>query len=782
MKQLLNRRWLKTALLSRAATGLAHNTNSAYAFLLIVFCSIAVAMPGCAGSTSRSTGPGSVTIKIVPASANLFLGQTQQFQASVTGASNTTVTWFAGGVLGGNASTGTISPTGLYAAPSVMPAAPTITVTASSNANPEATDSVAVSLKDDVAVGISPTTAMISTNAGQAFTATVSGTGSPSTAVTWSVNGIAGGNSTVGTVASNGIASALYVAPAVPPSPPVVSLIATSVADPTKAATASVTITCPATNSISPPSATVALAQTQSFTASFCLAPGASISWDVNGISGGNSTVGTIVPSGANAALYSAPTLLPSPNTVTIHAANGSTTAAASVTLTSNIGVTVAPASATMALSQRKSFAAALTNTADTTVTWLVNGISNGNPATGQICQSGSNPCIPPAAPISGSIDYLAPASVPPTDPVTLTAVSHADPSKSGSAIVAITGIAGPVSLTVSPLYAFVPHSTGTLSSRQFFATVSGNGDLNVTWSVQSAVAGQGCSGTACGSVDGNGLFTAPSVAPSPNAISIVATSEADNTKSAAATIAITSGPTIEVILPSSVMAGAVEGFPLAVQGVNFAAGSGSSGSVILVNGTARGTACATKTSCATALNPADVQSATTLTVQVKNPNSPGLLSNPVPFVIVPFNVSEDLIALSPSQPSATTKDITVVEPTTAAASAALDVDFDGFLMDSTCEVEGTPLSVTHPSSGSTTVSICIHGNGLDPTFTYAFTGPGAAPGDIPVTASAITGLFPNTIELDFQISSTTLPGVRTLFITTLNNDQASATGILEVK
>jgi hypothetical protein len=37
-------------------------------------------------------------------------------------------------------------------------------------------------------------------------------------------------------------------------------------------------------------------------------------------------------------------------------------------------------------------------------------------------------------------------------------------------------------------------------------------------------------------------------------------------------------------------------------------------------------------------------------------------------------------------------------------------------------------------------------------------------------------------IELDLQISNTTLPGVRTLFITTLNNDRAVATGMLEVK
>ncbi len=72
-----------------------------------------------------------------------------------------------------------------------------------------------------------------------------------------------------------------------------------------------------------------------------------------------------------------------------------------------------------------------------------------------------------------------------------------------------------------------------------------------------------------------------------------------------------------------------------------------------------------------------------------------------------------------------------------------------------------------------------MHGTGLDPAFTYAFTGPGS--GDIGVTASAVTGLFPNMIELDLQISSATLPGLRTLFITTPNNDGAVATGMLEV-
>jgi hypothetical protein len=370
---------------------------------------------------------------------------------------------------------------------------------------------------------------------------------------------------------------------------------------------------------------------------------------------------------------------------------------------------------------------------------------------------------------------------VPMTNPVVLSATSRADATKSGNAMVTIAGTtSGAVSVQISPSYAFVPPSTSTLSVRQFFATVSGTTNQNVNWQLQSTVPGQGCTSSTCGSVDANGNYTAPAAAPSPNAISIIATSQADNTKAATATIAINSGPTIEVILPSSVMAGAVEGFPLSLQGLNFVAGSGSGASTILIDGAARSTTCATGAACSTALNPADVQTSGTLIVQVQNPGTPGALSNPVPFVIEPLDPSQDPIALTASQPVATGMDIVVVEPTTAASSAAIDVDFIGFLTGgNNCGVQGSPLTVTRPASGSTTVSLCVHGNGLDPTFTYVFSGPPG--GDIGVTASAISGLFSNMIELDLQISSTTLPGVRTLFITTLNNDRAAATGMLEV-
>ncbi len=490
-------------------------------------------------------------------------------------------------------------------------------------------------------------------------------------------------------------------------------------------------------------------------------------------------------------AVYTAPTDLPGTNPVTIHAIASAVTggaapsASATVTITSGVGVSVTPSAATLSPGQRQSFAATVANSTDTAVMWTVNGVPNGDAAVGQVCVSGTSPCIEPGAPASGAVDYLAPATAPSVNPVTLTATSHADPSRSAAASIAISVPQGPVSVAISPAYAFLARSTGTPSTQQFTATVTNSANSNVTWSVQSGVTGQGCAGAACGTVSASGLYTAPAAAPSPNAIAVVATSAADPTKSATATVVIASGPAIESLLPSSVMAGAVESFPLEVKGVGFVAGSGTGASVILLNGTPRATSCASATTCTTALNSADVQSAGTFTVQVQNPGNPPPLSNLAPFVVAPFDVSVGTITLTSSQPVSAGDDIVVTEPTTAAESSPINVDFVGYLTGgNSCGVQGSPLTIARPASGTAVASICVHGADLDPTFTYAFSGPGGAPGgdDIGVTASAITGLFSNLIELDLQISSSTQPGVRTLFITTLNNDRAVATGMVEVK
>ena len=156
-------------------------------------------------------------MSISPVSAALLTGATQQFTATVTGSTNTAVTWSATG--------GTVSSNGLYTAPAT---AGTYSVTATSQADTtkSASATVTVTTPPVVAVSISPVSAALLTGATQQFTATV--TGSTNTAVTWSATG--------GTVSSIG----LYTAPATAGT---YSVTATSQADPTKSATASVTVT-----------------------------------------------------------------------------------------------------------------------------------------------------------------------------------------------------------------------------------------------------------------------------------------------------------------------------------------------------------------------------------------------------------------------------------------------------------------------------------------------------------------------------------------------------------
>jgi serine protease len=89
-----------------------------------------------------------------------------------------------------------------------------------------------------ITVAVTPTTASLeAANGTQVFSATVANAQS-NDAVTWDVNGIVGGNATVGTITAGGS----YVAPASVPSPATVIVTATSIEDPTKSAAAQVTI------------------------------------------------------------------------------------------------------------------------------------------------------------------------------------------------------------------------------------------------------------------------------------------------------------------------------------------------------------------------------------------------------------------------------------------------------------------------------------------------------------------------------------------------------------
>ena len=88
-------------------------------------------------------------------------------------------------------------------------------------------------------VSVTPAAASVQTSGRQTFTATVTNT--TNKAVTWQVNGITGGNTSVGTISTTGV----YTAPATVPSPAKVTVTAVSVADPTRSGSARVTVTAP---------------------------------------------------------------------------------------------------------------------------------------------------------------------------------------------------------------------------------------------------------------------------------------------------------------------------------------------------------------------------------------------------------------------------------------------------------------------------------------------------------------------------------------------------------
>jgi hypothetical protein len=283
-------------------------------FLLIAVCT-------CAGSTHLLTAvPGNISFGSQPVGSS----SSQLVKVTNTGTKTEQVTAVvmsgsAAFSVSGWAGTVALAPSkSLNLTVSFSPSAVT-TYAATLNVGGTASVSVAVPLSgsgatttsNPVAVSVSPTQAVIQTSLSQQFTAPVTGT--TNTAVTWSVNGVQGGNSTVGSISAAG----LYTAPSAVPSGGSVTVTATSAADTTKRASGVVTIVAaptPITVSITPTTATLQTGATQQFTATITGTTNTSVNWSVNGVQGGNSTVGTISPAG----LYTAPAAVPSGAGVTV--------------------------------------------------------------------------------------------------------------------------------------------------------------------------------------------------------------------------------------------------------------------------------------------------------------------------------------------------------------------------------------------------------------------------------------------------------------------------------
>lgn len=703
-----------------------------------------------------------------------MLGATQQFTATVSNSSNPAVVWSVNGIPAGSSAVGTISATGLYTAPQDMPASASVTVQAKSQADATKSATASLTVNSDVAITLSPGSAAVELGATRQFAATISSAGNPDRNVTWSVSGAGCAAAACGTLDSSG----LYTAPQILPSPASVTLTAKSIADPSRSASTNVTITSTFLLAISGPASLGAGASAQ-YSATLTPAPNSNpsgiVSWSVSGPGCAGSACGTIDSTGS----YAAPTSPPSPPTVTITArplADPLRAASLTVTIQPIVIVTigVSPVSTTLAVLHRQTFSATVTGTPNQDVQWDVNGVAGGSATLGHLCAVASSPCQSAAAGVA-VVDYIAPLSVPAPNPVLVTATSQADPAQKASATVTILAH---VQVSVSP-----PSVTLSPFTKQLFAaTVAGTSNQVVTWQISGSPCGG--PGAPCGIIDPTGLYTAPLAPPSPNTLTIVAISADDPSRTGSAAVTLATGPAILALLPSSILAGAAGGFTLKVSGANFAPSSSGSGSTILVSGMQRTTTCPDVNTCTAILGSSDLAAPGSLPIQVRNPD--GTSSNQVLFLVIPDAVTEDFITLGPASPAATGKDIVVVDTSTAGISGAtsnvnLNVAALGMFSTATnsCSLAGNPLFLTRPASGTATADICaFSASGLDPSLTYTISGP--TPGDITVVAREPLGL--GIVRLTLQLSSTTQPGTRTLFIQNANKDKAAASGAIEVK
>jgi len=459
----------------------------------VVATSVADPTKSAQATVTVQAAPVPISVSISPTSASVGADQSTTFTATVTGVpagQSTAVTWSVQESNGG-----TVDGSGRYTAPG---SPGTFHVVATSVADPSKSARATVTVQAapvPISVSISPTSASLTTGQSTTFTATVSGVpAGQSTAVTWSVQEPGGG-----TVSSSG----RYTAPA---SAGTFHVVATSVADPSKSARATVTVQAPPAQisvSISPTSTSLTTGQSTTFTATVSNVPAGqstAVTWSVQESGGG-----TVSSSGR----YTAPGSAGTFHVVATSVADPSKSARATVTVSQAavISVSVAPASVATLTGGVVTFTATVSGTTggqSTAVSWSVQESGGGT--------------------VDSSGRYTAPGT-PGTFHVVATSV--ADPSKSGQATLTISQRPS-ISVSVSPGSA----TTGLGGSLTFTATVTGTTtgqSTAVTWSVQESGGG---------SVDGSGRYTAPS---STGTFHVVATSVADPSKSDQASVTVTS-------------------------------------------------------------------------------------------------------------------------------------------------------------------------------------------------------------------------------------------------
>jgi len=532
--------------------------------LIAVALSTVLTLVGCGGVGSAPINGGTlarVGVSVAPPNMTVTTGTTQTFTATVINTSETRVGWlvngFPGGINPADQSTpfGTIDKNGNYTAPPFIPAPPTVTVTAVANADNSATANASVSINGtpspvsiaplSVSLEIGRTVGGIQQMGGVAlFTATVH---NPNPAVNWLVENVLGGNANVGTISlvPGSLNEVLYVAPqAIPGVGPQVHITAQSIANPVETASATInllpegSIVVAITKPTLPP--TLQVGQTQEFQASVTGSSDTTVSWQVDGIAGGDSIVGTITPGSDGTAVYTAPAQVPNPAQLVITAISDAEPAAQASILANvvpAVPVTVAVTSQgcvntnAVPVDTTVQFKAEVTGAPSQDVTWQVNKIAGGNSTIGKITSTGL---------------YSAPAQLPQPATVVVSAVSADDPLAVGNQ---------PITISISPVTLIRISPSGPQSTQAggkgipFEATVLGLPNPAATWYVNGIVDGDPGSVGGISQSEFSDCVTKASydppptvpVPPLPNPVPVTAAAS-DGTMSAPVLVTITPG------------------------------------------------------------------------------------------------------------------------------------------------------------------------------------------------------------------------------------------------
>jgi uncharacterized protein (DUF1800 family) len=298
-------------------------------------------------------------------------------------------------------------------------------------------------------ISVSPATVSLRPGATQTFKATVTGI-TPAPTIDWTVVSSSASVTTgLGTITSAGV----YTAPAALPTPNTVIIEAIDHSNTTILGKATVTLLnpLPAISSLSPAAINTGLAYDVTLTGSGFL-PSSQVLFD------GKAATGAKFVSATQFSLTGTSTLAAGTKiaiTVVNPDPGGATSGTANLTVNAPVAITVTPDKQTIRIGGTETFSAHLSNTSDTVVAWEVNGKAGGDSTTGTIDSKGV---------------YTPPAVLPATPSVTITAVSHADPTKSATVTLNLEN-ATPVITSVSPTALQTGAATLTVNGTGFAPT-----------------------------------------------------------------------------------------------------------------------------------------------------------------------------------------------------------------------------------------------------------------------------------------------------------------------